>query len=58
MRSLVVFSGSSHPQLTSQICQRVGVEPGKANLAKFSNSETSVEIFESVRGADVYIVQV
>ncbi|GAB5591735.1 ribose-phosphate pyrophosphokinase [Umbelopsis nana] len=57
MRSLVVFSGSSHPQLTSQICQRVGVEPGKANLAKFSNSETSVEIFESVRGADVYIVQ-
>ncbi|KAI8575463.1 hypothetical protein K450DRAFT_261569 [Umbelopsis ramanniana AG] len=57
MRSLVVFSGSSHPQLTAQICQRVGVEPGKANLAKFSNSETSVEILETVRGADVYIVQ-
>lgn len=58
MRNLVVFSGSSHPQLAAQICQRIGVEPGKANLAKFSNNETRVEIFESVRGADVYIVQV
>jgi ribose-phosphate pyrophosphokinase len=58
MRSLVVFSGSSHPHLTAQICQKVGIEPGKANLAKFSNNETSVEILETVRGADVYIVQV
>ncbi|KAG2184476.1 hypothetical protein INT43_000385 [Umbelopsis isabellina] len=57
MRNLVVFSGSSHPQLSAQICQRIGAEPGKANLAKFSNNETRVEIFESVRGADVYIVQ-
>jgi len=52
-----VFSGSSHPDLTQKICDRLGIEPGKNVTKKFSNKETSVEIGESVRGEDVYIVQ-
>jgi len=57
MPNIKVFSGSSHPDLTQKICDRLGIEPGKNVTKKFSNKETSVEIGESVRGEDVYIVQ-
>ncbi|KAI8647957.1 phosphoribosyltransferase-like protein [Parasitella parasitica] len=57
MRGPIVFGGSSHPQLVQEICDRLGIEPGKSRLSKFSNNETSVELYESVREQDVYIVQ-
>ena len=57
MRNLVVVGGSSHPELTAAICTRLGIAPGQAKLSKFSNKETSVEMKESVRGQDVYIIQ-
>ncbi|RUP08312.1 phosphoribosyltransferase-like protein [Jimgerdemannia flammicorona] len=57
MRGIVIFGGSSHPQLADQICARLGIQPGKATLSKFSNNETSVQIQESVRDMDVYIIQ-
>ncbi|KAI8802413.1 phosphoribosyltransferase-like protein [Cladochytrium replicatum] len=57
MRNIVVFSGSSHPQLVDAICQRLSLIPGKSVLNKFANRETNVEIKESVRDVDVYIVQ-
>ncbi|KAI8081444.1 phosphoribosyltransferase-like protein [Halteromyces radiatus] len=57
MRNLVVLGGSSHPELTEAVCRRLGIPPGQAKLGKFSNHETSVEIKESVRERDVYIIQ-
>ncbi|XP_060556669.1 ribose-phosphate pyrophosphokinase 2 [Ruditapes philippinarum] len=57
MPNIKVFSGSSHPDLTQKICDRLGIESGKVITKKFSNGECSVEIGESVRGEDVYIVQ-
>ncbi|KAI7900903.1 phosphoribosyltransferase-like protein [Cokeromyces recurvatus] len=57
MRGPVVLSGSSHPKLVQQICDRLGIEPGRSKLSKFSNNETRVELYESVREQDVYIVQ-
>jgi len=57
MPNIKVFSGSSHSDLTSKVCDRLGIEPGKVVTKKFSNLETCVEIGESVRGEDVYIVQ-
>lgn len=57
MRNLVVLGGSSHPELTASVCRRLGIPPGQAKLSKFSNCETSVEIKESVRERDVYIIQ-
>ena len=57
MPNIKVFSGSSHSDLTNKICDRLGIEPGKVVTKKFSNLETCVEIGESVRGEDVYIVQ-
>lgn len=57
VRNIVIFSGTSHPQLTETICNHLGISPAKIHLAKFSVGETRVEIGESVREKDVYIVQ-
>lgn len=57
MPNIKVFSGSSHPDLAQKIVERLGIHIGKTVLKKFSNQETSVEIGESVRGEDVFIVQ-
>ena len=57
MRKSKIFVGTSHPELGHLICDRLGVQPGKCSLQKFSNGETSVEIGVSVRDEDVYIVQ-
>ncbi|XP_052076498.1 ribose-phosphate pyrophosphokinase 2 [Mytilus californianus] len=57
MPNIKVFSGSSHVDLAQKICDRLGIEQGKVVTKKFSNGECSVEIGESVRGEDVYIVQ-
>uniref|UniRef100_A0A2C9JIX2 ribose-phosphate diphosphokinase n=1 Tax=Biomphalaria glabrata TaxID=6526 RepID=A0A2C9JIX2_BIOGL len=57
MPNIKVFSGTSHPELTQKICSRLGLEPGKVITKKFSNGECCVEIGESVRGEDVFIVQ-
>ncbi|KAL4230197.1 Ribose-phosphate pyrophosphokinase 2 [Mactra antiquata] len=57
MPNIKVFSGSSHVDLTRKICDRLGIECGRVLTKKFSNGECCVEIGESVRGEDVYIVQ-
>ncbi|PRD21610.1 UNVERIFIED_CONTAM: Prps1 [Trichonephila clavipes] len=56
MPNIKVFSGTSHPELAQKVVDRLGINLGKAVLKKFSNKET-VEIKESVRGEDVYIIQ-
>ncbi|KAI9037419.1 ribose phosphate diphosphokinase subunit PRS1 [Aspergillus affinis] len=57
MRGVQIFSGTSHPLLAETICERLGTQPARANLGKFANGETSVNIGVSVRNQDVYIVQ-
>lgn len=57
VRNLVILGGSSHPDLTRLICEDLGIPPGNVLLSKFSVGETRVEINESVRGKDVYILQ-
>jgi len=57
MRGVQIFSGNSHPGLADTICERLGTIPAKANLGKFANGETSVNIGTSVRNQDVYIIQ-
>ncbi|CAD7671565.1 unnamed protein product [Nyctereutes procyonoides] len=57
MPNIVLFSGSSHQDLSQRVADRLGLELGKVVTKKFSNQEISVEIGESVRGEDVYIIQ-
>lgn len=57
VRNIVVLGGTSHPQLNETICNHLGIPPANVLLSKFSVGETRVEIKESVRGKDVYIIQ-
>jgi ribose-phosphate pyrophosphokinase len=57
MPNIKIFSGSSHPDLGQKICDRLGISHANVVAKKFANGETNVEIGESVRGEDVYIVQ-
>ncbi|EPZ35338.1 of ribose phosphate pyrophosphokinase domain-containing protein [Rozella allomycis CSF55] len=57
MKALSIISGSSHPQLADKICSKLGTEKCKVVLNKFCNSETNIEICDSVRDMDVYIIQ-
>ncbi|CAK7892916.1 ribose-phosphate pyrophosphokinase 5 [[Candida] anglica] len=57
MRDLIVLGGSSHPQLTRSICRNLTIEQGAVKSIKFSNGETSIEVKDSVREKDVFIVQ-
>jgi ribose-phosphate pyrophosphokinase len=56
-KRLMVFSGRSHPQLAGQIAEHLGVELGEIELETFANGETYCRYNESIRGADVFLVQ-
>ena len=55
--NLKLFSCNSHPELAQEIAEHMGVELGKSTVTRFSDGETSVSIWESVRGKDCFIVQ-
>lgn len=57
MKNLVVLGGDSISNLTKSICKNLTLEQGLVDLRKFSNGETSIEIKDSVREKDVFIIQ-
>ncbi|SFC67193.1 ribose-phosphate diphosphokinase [Clostridium uliginosum] len=56
-RNIKVFTGNSHSQLAQDIADILGVPVGKSKVSTFSDGEISVDINETVRGNDVFIVQ-
>src|SRR5581483_5217136 len=56
-KRLMVFSGRSHPDLAQRIAEKLGVELGAVELSTFANDETYCRYDESIRGADVFLVQ-
>jgi ribose-phosphate pyrophosphokinase len=57
VRPYRIFAGNSNPELAREICAYLGTELGDAKVGRFSDGEIRVEINESVRGADVYVIQ-
>ena len=57
MNKLRIFSGNANVQLAKKICEFLDIELGRANVGKFSDGEIQVEIQESVRGMDIFVVQ-
>jgi ribose-phosphate pyrophosphokinase len=57
VRNIVVLGGNSHPQLVEIVSNTLGVPPCQRILKKFSVGESRLEIQDSVRGKDVYIIQ-
>jgi len=56
-RTLKLYAGRSHPQLAMDIASQLGVELSEANLTDFASGEIHCRFGESVRGADVFILQ-
>ena len=56
-KRLMVFAGRSHGELAHKIAERLGVELGEVELETFANGETYCRYEESIRGADVFILQ-
>ncbi|MEE2836518.1 MAG: ribose-phosphate pyrophosphokinase [Myxococcota bacterium] len=52
-----VFAGNGCPQLASSICEALGVPVGQATVGRFSDGEVNIDIMESVRGCDVFVIQ-
>lgn len=54
---LVVLSGNSNPQLLKEICSHLKIAEGKAEVGRFPEGETRVQIQQNIRGGDVFIIQ-
>jgi ribose-phosphate pyrophosphokinase len=52
-----LFGGTSNPVLTQEVCNYLGIEPGKMTAKTFSDGETLIEIHENIRGGDVFVLQ-
>lgn len=56
-KDIKIFSGSSNPELTKAICEKLGVPMGDSECGQFADGENFVSIYETVRGSDVFLVQ-
>ncbi len=54
---LKLFSGTANPKLAYEIARALGVRLGDAIVGRFPDGEVKVQLGESVRGNDVYIIQ-
>ena len=52
-----IFTGNSNVPLAKEICEILGAPLGKADVRNFSDGEIQVDIDESVRGMDVFVIQ-
>lgn len=55
--NLKIFTLNSNPKLAKEIANVVGVELGKCSVSQFSDGEIQINIEESIRGCDVYVIQ-
>lgn len=54
---LILFSGNANRALSQEIADHLGVPLGEAEVSRFADGEILVQIFENVRGADVFVIQ-
>ncbi|MCL6585050.1 MAG: ribose-phosphate diphosphokinase [Anoxybacillus sp.] len=55
--SLKLFALNSNKQLSEEIAQIIGVQLGKCSVSRFSDGEIQINIEESIRGGDVFVIQ-
>jgi ribose-phosphate pyrophosphokinase len=56
LQFLKVFSSQNCEKLGKTVCQKIGVKPGKLNLERFACGERYVQIGESVRGCNCFVI--
>ena len=52
-----IFCGNSNPEFAENVCKALGLTLGKATIKTFADGEASVSLEETVRGADVFLIQ-
>ncbi len=57
MSNFMIFSGTANPILAKEVSDYLDMPLSKAHINRFSDGEINIQIAESVRGKDVYIVQ-
>lgn len=55
--NIIVFTGNSNKDLVSKICENLNIEEGECSVNKFSDGEIQIDIKETARGKDVYLIQ-
>ncbi|MCM2353930.1 MAG: ribose-phosphate pyrophosphokinase [Pseudobdellovibrio sp.] len=56
-KNFKVFAGNTNRELAKQVCDILGIPLGESKVTSFNDGEIQVEIHESVRGKDVYVIQ-
>ena len=57
MSGYMIFSGTSNPELSKDIAKYLEMPLSQASIKRFSDGEINIQISESVRGKDVFIIQ-
>ena len=55
--NIKVFCGNSNPQFAETVCKELGITLGESEVKRFADGEVSVTLTETVRGADVFLIQ-
>ncbi|MHC4728563.1 MAG: ribose-phosphate diphosphokinase, partial [Planctomycetota bacterium] len=55
--NLKIFSGSSNPELASDVCKYLGIPLGGAHIERFPDGEKAIRVEDDVRGRDCFVVQ-
>ena len=55
--NIKIFCGNSNPEFAKTICKELGLDLGKSTVKTFADGEASVSLEETVRGADVFLIQ-
>ena len=55
--NIKIFSGNSNPAFAETVCRELGLTMGKSDIKTFADGEASVTLEETVRGADVFLIQ-
>ncbi len=56
-KRLHLFAGRHNTELADEVAANLGIEVTEAHLSQFANGETHCRFSESIRGADVFIMQ-
>lgn len=57
MKNIKIFACNSAEEFTKEICDYLGLEMGQIKFMKFKNDNTFVQVLETVRDQDVYLIQ-
>ncbi len=57
MKEIVVFGGTAHPRLTTEVCASLGIEESTSQLSRFANDCLEVQLQANCRERDVFLVQ-